>query len=254
MPTQTPLTDAINALTTYANTVTSASDTTLSDAVATLAAGYGGGGSNTLYKRLDGTLTDSDVDWSQLSTTLKDYAFYQCAQLTTVGNPTVAQLPANGFRSCTGLTSAEITCTNQLQTYCGSMFRGCTNLETATVHFTYSGNGDVDFGETYFFSGDSKLHTVIYTHNHATKTLKIRANFMFENCTALRTLVLKTNNLVTLSNGTNANAWGGIYNNPSESTIYVPNALIASYQTASNWSTLYGRGVTFAKIEGSIYE
>ena len=42
----TPLTDAINALTTYANTVTSASDTTLSDAVATLAAGYGGGGSS----------------------------------------------------------------------------------------------------------------------------------------------------------------------------------------------------------------
>ena len=44
MPSTTPLTDAINALTTYANTVTSASDTTLSDAVATLAAGYGGGG------------------------------------------------------------------------------------------------------------------------------------------------------------------------------------------------------------------
>lgn len=38
-----PLTDAINALTTYANTVTGASDTTLSDAVATLASGYGGG-------------------------------------------------------------------------------------------------------------------------------------------------------------------------------------------------------------------
>lgn len=37
-----PLTDAIEALTTYANTVTGASDTTLSDAVATLAAGYRG--------------------------------------------------------------------------------------------------------------------------------------------------------------------------------------------------------------------
>ena len=45
MPTTTPLTDAINALTTYSNTVTGASDQTLSDAVATLAAGYGGGGS-----------------------------------------------------------------------------------------------------------------------------------------------------------------------------------------------------------------
>lgn len=40
----TPLTDAINALTTYANSVTGESDTTLSDAVYTLAGGYGQGG------------------------------------------------------------------------------------------------------------------------------------------------------------------------------------------------------------------
>ena len=250
----TPLTDAIQALTTYSNTVTGASDTTLSDAVATLAAGYGGGGSgDTLYKLLDKTITDSDIDWSQV-TAVKDWAFYQCEQLTSILNPVLQGLPGNGFRSCTGLTSAEITGTNQLQTYCGSMFRGCTNLQTATIHFTYSGNGDVDFGDSYVFSGDSKLATVIFTHSHATKTLKLRANFMFENCTLLRTLVLKTTNMVTLTNGTNANAWGGIYNNPSESTIYVPNALISAYQTASNWSTLYGRGVTFAKIEGTIYE
>ena len=41
-----PLTDAINALTTYANTVTGKTppDTTLSDAVSTLASGYGQGG------------------------------------------------------------------------------------------------------------------------------------------------------------------------------------------------------------------
>lgn len=39
-----PLTDAINALTTYANSITGASDTTLSDAVDTLVDGYGGGG------------------------------------------------------------------------------------------------------------------------------------------------------------------------------------------------------------------
>ena len=39
----TPLTDAIVALTTYANTVTGESDTTLSAAVETLIDGYGGG-------------------------------------------------------------------------------------------------------------------------------------------------------------------------------------------------------------------
>ena len=46
MPSTTPLTDAIQALTTYSNTVTGKTppDTTLSEAVATLAAGYGGGG------------------------------------------------------------------------------------------------------------------------------------------------------------------------------------------------------------------
>lgn len=42
MPTTTPLTDAINALTSYSNTVTGHTDQTLSEAVATLAAGYGG--------------------------------------------------------------------------------------------------------------------------------------------------------------------------------------------------------------------
>lgn len=41
---ETPLTDSIEALTTYANQVTGASDTNLSDAVYTLAQGYGGGG------------------------------------------------------------------------------------------------------------------------------------------------------------------------------------------------------------------
>ncbi len=48
MPTTTPLTDAINALTTYANETTGASDATLSAAVGTLVAGYGGGGSSGL--------------------------------------------------------------------------------------------------------------------------------------------------------------------------------------------------------------
>lgn len=44
----TPLTDGINALTAYANEVTGASDTNLSDAVESLVAGYGGGSSSLL--------------------------------------------------------------------------------------------------------------------------------------------------------------------------------------------------------------
>lgn len=51
----TPLTDNINALITYANSVTGASDTTLSQVFATLANGYSGGGSGTItYQNVDG--------------------------------------------------------------------------------------------------------------------------------------------------------------------------------------------------------
>lgn len=46
----TPLTDGINALTAYANEVTGASDTTLSDAVETLIAGFGKGEGGALWK------------------------------------------------------------------------------------------------------------------------------------------------------------------------------------------------------------
>lgn len=61
MPTTTPLTDAINALTTYANETTGASDTDLSSAVATLVAGYGGGsGSPVLLYKWDFTKSLTD--------------------------------------------------------------------------------------------------------------------------------------------------------------------------------------------------
>lgn len=56
MPATTPLTDAINALTQYANETTGASDTTLSDAVGTLVAGYGGGGGTSIGKNTDQNL------------------------------------------------------------------------------------------------------------------------------------------------------------------------------------------------------
>lgn len=54
-----PLTDAINALTRYANETTGADDQTLSEAVGTLVAGYGQGGSDMWQTLYDGT-TEAD--------------------------------------------------------------------------------------------------------------------------------------------------------------------------------------------------
>ena len=74
MPSNTPLTDAINALTTYANETTGQSDTTLSDAVGTLVAGYGGGGGGGPISLLD-TLTVS-ADSRTYNLDLTPYASY----------------------------------------------------------------------------------------------------------------------------------------------------------------------------------
>ena len=70
----TPLTDSINALTQYANEITGASDTNLSDAVYTLAQGYGGGSSSwlpasaELVASADETINlSSDTSWDSIT-------------------------------------------------------------------------------------------------------------------------------------------------------------------------------------------
>lgn len=76
----------------------------------------------------------------------------------------------------------------------------------------------------------------------------------FKSCNALRTLIIRRTDAVVTLNAWSAAVIGGIYNNPTDSTIYVPESLLTSYQAASNWSAAYAAGVTFAKIEGSAYE
>lgn len=78
---------------------------------------------------------------------------------------------------------------------------------------------------------------------------------VFSGCTQLATVVLRnTHGVVPLSNisvFTNTPFASG----KAGGTLYVPQALIASYQAASNWSTILGYSTnSIQAIEGSIYE
>lgn len=73
-------------------------------------------------------------------------------------------------------------------------------------------------------------------------------------CSSLTTVILRANQVATLEN-TNAFDRSPFASGGTGGTVYVPSALIAQYQTATNWSTLYAAGTcNFVAIEGSEYE
>lgn len=257
----TPLTDAIEALTTYSNTVTGASDTTLSEAVATLASGYGGG-----------------VDWSAVAIgtepegaitlnfgnnkNFRTAAFRGCTKLTsvTVGTfPTAWDTPGDVFYGCTALASFDF---GQIGRIGGSWFRDCsalTHVESTSVVrlngtyiFQNSGIVRACFPNLTGLSGrafESATHLELADIGSADT---VQAN-LFNNAGALRTLIIRRSTMASL-NSWSSSCLGGIYSNPTASTIYVPSSLKSTYQTGANWSSAYSAGVTFTALEGSPYE
>lgn len=145
------------------------------------------------------------------------YAFQDCSGITSISFPSLTTFNEYDFQNCTGLTSVAFpSLTSDVRT---RTFGGCTNLATADLGFT------------------SRLR-----------------NQAFINASGIRTLILrKTDGVVTLD-GWTASCLGGIYNNPTASTVYVPQSLLATYQTTGNWVSAQNAGVTFSAIEGSIYE
>lgn len=274
MPSNTPLTDAINALTQYANETTGQSDTTLSDAVGTLVAGYGGGGGISIDDLATNSAPSGAITLGSGVTTIADYAFagkpitsivapsvtsvkQYALQSTQIESITDANFPVLGvsarygiFLRMSSLKSIKLTGGNITLDNGSGGLRDSTNLLTAEFP-----NAARDVGPSYvsigqsFFYGDNKMTLADVGY------ITIISNMAFYNCNKLATLILRSGSVVTLNNAT------AFQNTPirgyqsQTGTIYVPSSLISSYQTASNWSTLYNDGhCTFAAIEGSQYE
>ena len=266
MPSTTPLTDAINALTQYANETTGASDTTLSDAVGTLVAGYGGGGSgftadDIWQGNVDGTVTmnaslfPKPVSYAfqkitslstpnavSLRTTsggqFPNGAFEGNTSLTTVYAPLATGLVDYIFRNCTALTDVNIRSVNDSA---GGSFQNCTALPVIVlpkINVLYS---------NVFYGCSSLAAADILGGNYIGQNI-------FTNCTVLNTLIIRKAGVCTLQNVNSFNgtpfASGG-----AGGEIYVPQAFLATYPTSGNWATINGYGtVTWKAIEGSTYE
>lgn len=97
------LTDKINALTAYANEVTGESDTTLSEAVHTLADGYGQGGGDSIWTAIVNRTVTEINDKDGLCNIVGYSVFYECESLTLADFPSATKVDNVALYGCKAL-------------------------------------------------------------------------------------------------------------------------------------------------------
>lgn len=185
-------------------------------------------------------------------TTIGDQVFRLCNKLETVHAPNVTKIGASAFHGCSALKSADFPLATSVG---GSGFYGCSamtyvNLPKATSFGTYTflqcyGLIDVCFPacvtvENTAFYNCTYLERADFPVCTSIDTQAFRGNVL------LTALILRSETMCELKN---TNAFLNCYHftgtvhsryNPDglqDGYFYVPAALVASYQTATNWST-----------------
>ena len=219
----------------------------------------GGGNDDTLKQLIEGTLTsfyDDQITHIRIrmfgyNNALKEVelpnaktmgmaAFASATALETVKLDSIETLVVGAqdqqFYSCTSLKNVSM---NSLKVVGAMSFDGCTALKQVYLPSLtrVGGNGFIRSGlETAHFPVLSSIGTSAFAS------------------TKLKTLVLGGDAVVTLDN---VSAFTGtpFASGGTGGTVYVKQALIPNYQTATNWSALYAAGTcAFVAIEGSEYE
>ncbi len=241
------------ALTSLPSGVTSISNSAFSGcsniALTSLPSGVTSIGSNAFLDCRNIALTSLPSGVTSIGTA----AFSSCLNLALTSLPSgVTSISSSAFNSCESIPSIE--CNGTITTFSNSSFLGSSYhpMQLASASFP---NMAVSSLGTAFGSSNTANACKLLAFADVGKTKAIAAN-AFANCNALQTLVLRrTDAICTLANVS------AFLNTPMRGynsltgTVYVPSALISTYQTATNWKTLYDGGtLTFAAIEGSQYE
>lgn len=158
--------------------------------------------------------------------------------LTSIDLPNVTEIYGyEFFYGCSKLTSVNLPSVENLDSY---FAYGCAELTMVNV-------SKAKRIPVYAFSGARKLEFIDLP---CVETISGAA---FDSA-ALKTIVLRKNDVCSLAS-TSAFSKTPFASGGTGGTVYVPAALVESYKTATNWSTLYAYGTcNFVAIEGSEYE
>ena len=191
-----------------------------------------GGGDNDIDKLLTNTLTDYESDVSMI----REYAFYGNTNLASVKLTGNVSIYGNAFRNCSGLTEFSAPHCTFAYGYafagvnCPLAFPSIGQVGTEAFR-SYNGTA-LDFGGDGAWFGSN----------------------VFNSASNLNILVLRKSSVMSI-NGTGMFSGTPFASNGSGGTLYVPQSLISSYQSATNWSTILGyTNNSIQAIEGSIYE
>ena len=159
------------------------------------------------------------------------------------------------FQNCSSLKTVDLSSlqssTKESSGY--QTFYNCSSLQSVNLpNLTQWGSSDDGLGLYQTFSNCTNLQTVnlpiltniklsLYAFQNCTSLTKVKASFKsigmncFQNCSALRTLILPQTNSITALGNSNIFEDTLIGKNQN-SGIYVPRALVNEYKKATNWT------------------
>ena len=199
--------------------------------------------------------------------TVYDNAFYGCSSLTSIDFPNVTSIARYTFQKCSGLTSINIPNAIKIGK---SAFDGCSSLTSidfpnvtdSIEEDAFAGCSSLtsinlpnatNIGSNRLFAGCSSLTSVSFPHATSIgymcfyrcssltgvniPTVTYIGSYAFSNCTSLMSIVLQNETKVATLSSTNAFDSTPIQTSVDSGFIYVPDSLVDSYKTATNWST-----------------
>lgn len=179
--------------------------------------------------------------------TIGAYAFCNCYGITSLSIPNVTSVGTNAFQYCNKITALDAP---NLTTLGGYAFSGnntykmafksinlpkCKAIPNSTLTYcpyvtelvlpecTSVGNSSLTNWTNLAFVDLPKCTSIV--------------NYALRNNSNLATLILRSETMCTLSNY----ALNGTKIFNGTGYVYVPSALIKSYQAATNWKTIYGK-------------
>ena len=180
-------------------------------------------------------------------------AFRRCCSLISVDFPNCSYISYGAFASCTSLISVDFPNCSYIGSYA---FKECTNLTIVNFsNCSYISNNafysctnltSVNFSNCSYISNNAFYSCTNLTSVNFPVCTTI-GNYAFRNCTSLTSVTLGTSTVCTLAN---SNAFSST---PMSTTgwFYVPASLLASYQTATNWTYYSSRFSTIESLENN---